>query len=57
MIPKEGESNIQVSANNKASKPMSHIELATNTCLQALVFNSVLSSLSYTELQLDNPNL
>jgi len=33
VTPKKEESNIQVLANNKANKPMPHIELATNMCL------------------------
>ena len=50
------ESNIQVLANNKASEPMPHVELAMNTCLQVSVFNSISSSLLYAELQLGNCN-
>jgi len=56
MTSKRGESNIQVLANNKASKPMPHIELAMNMCLQVPVFNSISSSLLYAELQLGNPD-
>ena len=53
---KGGESNIQVPMNNKASEPMPHVELATNTCPQVPVFNSVSSSLPYVELQPGNPD-
>ena len=57
ITPKGEESNIQVPANNKASKPIPHIELATNMFPHAPVFNSISSSLPYIKLQLDNPDL
>ena len=50
MTSKREESNIQVSANNKASKPIPHIELATNMFPHAPVFNSISSSLPYVKL-------
>ena len=56
MTPKGGKSNIHDPANNTNSMPLSHVGLAYNIHPQVPAINSSVFSLSYEELQLDNPN-
>jgi len=55
VTPKGGKLNIQVSANNINSMPLSHVSNANNMCPQVFAINSGISSLLYVKLQLDNP--
>ena len=56
-MPLGGESNIYDQTNNSDSMPLPHVGHAHNMQSQVPAINSGISSLSYEELQLGNPNL